>query len=71
MHTAADISPERLNRALRTLARIVAGPGGEVYIPLFERLEAEVAASARATDARDRARRMAAEPGHSLSPTRA
>lgn len=59
MTTPAALSTERLGRALRTVARIVAGPGGEKYILLFERLESEMAARERMSDARARARALA------------
>lgn len=60
MSTAAPVSTERLDRALRTVARLVAGPGGEKYVPVFERLESELAARQRMSDARARARALAA-----------
>lgn len=56
----AAISDERLERALRTIAGIVARPGGETYVPLFERLESEVQKRQRAQDARARARALIA-----------
>lgn len=56
----ANVSTESLERALRTIAVIVAAPGGEVYVPIFERIEAELAQRQRATDARARARQIAA-----------
>ncbi len=55
---AAPINTARLERALRTCAAVVAGRGGEVYVPLFERLEAELADRARRQDARARARAL-------------
>lgn len=58
MSHAAGISTERLERALRTAARIVAGPGGEIYVPIFERLESELADRQRRSNARDRARAL-------------
>ena len=48
----------RLERALRIVAAIVARPGGEVYVPIFERLERELAALDHARSAVDRARAM-------------
>lgn len=57
---APSPSLARLERALRTCARIVAAPGGEVYVPIFERLEAEIAAHAQRQDARARARALLA-----------
>jgi hypothetical protein len=44
------------------MAEIVASPGGEVYLPIFERLEAELAAIDTKTDALARARSLAASP---------
>lgn len=58
--TAAPISTARLERALRTCAAVVAGRGGEAYVALFERLEAELADRARRQDARARARALLA-----------
>lgn len=57
----AHLTTERIERALRTVARVVAAPGGEVYAPIFERLEAELAARRRQQDAVSRARAMVAE----------
>lgn len=59
MMNTAQISTERLERALRTLAGIVAGRGGEVYVEAFETLEAEVARRRSQQDARARARALA------------
>lgn len=56
----AKITTARIERALRTIARVVAAPGGETYVPIFERLESELAARQRTTDARERARAIAA-----------
>lgn len=55
-----QISTERLERALRVVAGIVAAKGGEVYVPIFERLEKELADRERAQDARARARALLA-----------
>lgn len=44
MPTSSHISRDRIERALRTVAEIVARPGGEIYLPIFERLERELAA---------------------------
>lgn len=52
------VSTERLRRALRTMARIVAAPGGDKYAPLFERLESELAARQRTSDTVERARQL-------------
>ena len=38
------------------MAKVVAGPGGEVYLPIFERLERELAALDAKSDALARAR---------------
>lgn len=59
MTSADKITTEQLERALRTAAGIVAAPGGEVYVPIFERLENELLARRRKNDARERARRIA------------
>lgn len=56
--TTAPISTARLERALRTCAVVVAARGGEAYVALFERLEAELADRARRQDARDRAKAL-------------
>lgn len=61
MSRPAAITTERIERALRTIARIVAAPGGEVYAPIFERLERELAQRARQQDAVARARALLAE----------
>lgn len=53
LYTSAE-----LERTLRILAEIVAGRDGAAYIPLFERVESELAARARANDARARARAL-------------
>jgi hypothetical protein len=55
---STHISTERLERALRTCARVVVQPGGEVYTPIFERLEAEIEARRRQQDVRSRAREL-------------
>lgn len=57
-----QISTKRLERALRIIAGIVAAEGGEVYVPIFERLERELADRKRAQDARARARALLASP---------
>ena len=36
------ITRERLEQALKLVAAIVASPGGEIYLPIFERLEREL-----------------------------
>jgi hypothetical protein len=50
---------DRIEQALRFMATIVAGPDGEVYLPIFERLERELAARDAKTDALQRARALA------------
>lgn len=55
-----EITTERIERALRDIARIVAAPGGEVYVTLFERLERDLAERQRCADAVSRARALAA-----------
>lgn len=65
----APVSTDRLDRTLRTVARIVAGPGGEKYIALFERLESEMAARERMSDARARARALAAQHTPAANPS--
>lgn len=60
---ADQISTESLERALRTAAGIVAAPGGEVYVPIFERLESELSARQRKSDARERAKVIAQTAG--------
>ena len=42
------------------MAEIVAGPDGEVYLPIFDRLERELAVIDAKTDALTRARAMIA-----------
>jgi hypothetical protein len=53
-----EITTEQLQRALRTLAKLVAGKGGEAYVPFFERIEAELAQRERVRDAKERARAL-------------
>lgn len=52
------------------MAMIVAGPDGDLYLPIFERLEAELAAIDRKTDALARARTIATFNSRSLPSTR-
>lgn len=52
------IARARIEQALRFMADIVTGPGGEVYLPIFERLERELAAIDAKSDALQRARTM-------------
>ena len=58
MSHPAAITTEGIARALRDAALIVAAPGGEAYVPLFERLERELAQRARQQDAVARAKAM-------------
>lgn len=58
MTTRPAITTERIERALRDAALIVAAPGGDVYVPIFERLERELAQRQRQQDAVARARAM-------------
>ncbi len=53
------MNAERIERALRVAARIVARPGGEAYVPIFERLERELAERQRERGAVARARAIA------------
>lgn len=52
------ITRARIEQALRFMANIVTGPDGEVYLPIFERLERELAAIDAKSDALQRARTM-------------
>lgn len=61
----AGLSTERIERALATAARVVTAPGGEAYVPIFERLEREVADRRRQQDAVARARAIAAAANNS------
>lgn len=63
------ISRARVERALHFLATIVTETGGEVYLPLFERLERELAAIDAKADALARARTIAAFNSRSLPST--
>lgn len=55
------ITPERIERALDTLADIMvrSGPEGRVYLPLFENLEQELAKLRAEEDAMSRVRARA------------
>lgn len=64
------ITRARIERALQFMAMIVAGPDGDLYLPIFERLEAELAAIDRKTDALARARTIATFNSRSLPSTR-
>ncbi|APX83984.1 hypothetical protein BV511_04165 [Methylorubrum extorquens] len=53
------VTPERIERALRLVAYLVArDEGGEVYLPILDRLEEELAESRRRERPRDRALRL-------------
>lgn len=54
----SPIMRARIEQALRFMANIVTGPDGEVYLPIFERLERELAAIDAKSDALQRARTM-------------
>lgn len=63
MDTREPITRDQLLQALHVVAEIVAGSGGEVYLPIFERLERELAAMDQTNDAIERARAlMSANP---------
>lgn len=49
------ITRERVERALRICARLVAAKGGEALIPLFEQLERDLDTVTRQQDTRARA----------------
>ncbi len=67
--TAQSITRARIENALRFIATIVAEPGGEVYLLIFERLEQELAAIDTKTDALARARAMIAATSKSSPST--
>ncbi|MFH6786278.1 MULTISPECIES: hypothetical protein [Methylobacterium] len=52
------ITPERIERALVLLASIVVQDGTEAYMPILERLEAELIEARRIGTPRQRAERM-------------
>ena len=56
------VSTARVERALRTAARLVAARGGEVFVPVFERLELELEARRRKSDAVARAKALLTRP---------
>lgn len=72
MSTRPDnpISRARIERALHFVAIVVAAPGGEAYLPIFERLERELAALDAKTDALARARSLIAASPRSSPSTR-
>jgi hypothetical protein len=61
------VTKRQLERALLTMARIIIQPGGEVYAPLYERLEAELAERARTSDTRLRARELLKNHGTEMT----
>jgi hypothetical protein len=57
--TSDPVTPERLERALRFVAYLVARDDeGEMYLPILDRLEEELADCRRRERPRDRARRL-------------
>lgn len=52
------ITPERIERALVLLATIVMADGSDVYLPILERLEAELIETRRIETPRQRAERV-------------
>jgi hypothetical protein len=58
---AQPITPERIERALDTLANVMvrSGPEGRVYLPLFENLEQELAKLRAEEDVMSRVRARA------------
>jgi hypothetical protein len=56
---AHSVHRRRLERALHIVAGIVGRPGGEIYLPIFERLERELTALDKAESALARARALA------------
>lgn len=59
----APITIDEIEWALDALARHMARPGGEVYAPLFERLENELAQRRRAESVMARAKARLAAAG--------
>lgn len=57
---AQSITRARVERALQIIAAIVTGPEGDAYLPIFERLERELAALDAKSDALARARSIVA-----------
>lgn len=68
--TGNSITRARIEQALGFMAAIVAAPGGEIYLPIFERLERELVAVDAKTDALQRARSMVAAIPKSSPSTR-
>ena len=58
--SGTPVTCARVEQALRIVAEIVAGPDGEAYLPIFERLEGELATLEAQADTLARARRVAA-----------
>lgn len=69
-NVTSESTQERIERALRFMAQVVAGPDGEVYLPIFERLERELAALDAKSSALERARAMVAATPRSSPATR-
>lgn len=69
-HADGSDSRERIERALHFIAAIVVEPDGEVYLPIFERLERELAEIDAKADALARARSIAAFNSKSSPSTR-
>lgn len=67
---AQSITRARIERALEIIAAIVTGPEGDAYLPIFERLERELAVLDAKTDALARARAMIAANPRPSSSTR-
>lgn len=58
-HGSEPVTPERIERALRLVAYLVARDDeGEVYLPILDRLEEELAECHRRERPRDRALRL-------------
>jgi len=60
--TGPYVSTKRLERALRTCAKLVALPRGERFIPFFERIEAELEKRKRMADTKARALALLRKP---------
>jgi hypothetical protein len=52
------ITTQDLERALRVLAKLVAGRDGDLYVPFFVRIEDELKARCASSDVRARARAL-------------
>lgn len=53
------VTVERIERALRFMAGVVTVPGWQIYLPIFERLERELALARSRERALARAQRLA------------